>query len=129
MLPVTDLTTLTNEKRSTAQLTYPLILSVFTTWCTICKKELPQLSILLRDARSKNIPLTIVGVDAGEMANKVLSFQRRQHLGFELVIDSNLDLVKKLQIKGTPVILVFNKAGKLTFQGNRVPPQWQSLIQ
>ena len=127
--PAGDVTLLNNSTISTSQLKYPAIISVFTTWCAVCKKELPLLNLVLTEARSKNIPLTIVGIDAGESVNKVSSYQKRQSLDFDLWVDTNLSLIKKLQIKGTPVIMVFNKKGELTYQGHRIPGDWQTLVQ
>jgi thiol-disulfide isomerase/thioredoxin len=128
-LPVLDVTLLNNSTISTAQLKYPAIISIFTTWCSVCKKELPLLNLVLTDARSKNIPLTIVGINAGEGVKKVSSYQKKQGLDFDLWVDTNLSLVKRLQIKGTPVILIFNKKGELAYQGHRIPGDWQTLVQ
>ncbi len=127
-LPVADLATLTAEITSTSKFKYPLIISVFTTWCTVCKKELPQLNNIGKEAKDKNIELNIVGIDAGESVNKVSSYQRKQKLDFDLLVDTSLSLIKKLQIKGTPVVLVFNKKGQLTYQGSGIPAQWSNLI-
>lgn len=128
-LPAVELTKVSGESMSTTKLQYPLIVSVFTTWCTICKKELPQLNNLYNEANDKKITLNVLGVDAGESVNKVASYQRKQKLDFDLVVDTNLVLIKTLQIKGTPVILVFNRKGELTYQGNGIPNEWQKLIQ
>lgn len=128
ILPSTNLTTLTNTTTSTSQFKYPVIISVFTTWCAVCKKEMPELNTILQEAKKKTLALTVIGIDAGESISKVNTYQKRQRLDFDLLIDTNLTLVKKLQIKGTPVVLVFNKAGKLTYQGNTIPSEWQTLI-
>ncbi len=128
-LPVIDLMSLSNHTVSTSELKYPLLISVFTTWCTICRKELPLLNDISAEARSKHVALNIVGIDAGEGINKVASFQRKQKLGFDVMIDPDLKLIKKLQILGTPVVLIFNKKGQLTYQGNEIPAEWLKLIQ
>ena len=128
-LPAVELTKLSGESLLTAQLQYPLIVSVFTTWCAVCKKELPQLNNLYNESKDKKITLSVVGVDAGESINKVASYQKKQKLDFDLIVDTNLVLIKNLQIKGTPVVLIFNKKGELAYQGNGIPNEWQKLIQ
>ena len=128
-LPTTNILTLTDTTVSTTTFKYPLVISVFTTWCAVCKKELPQLNIVLHEAQAQKIPLTIIGIDAGEKTSKVASYQKRQRLDFDLFVDSQLALIKKLQIKGTPVILIFDAKGTLTYQGQTIPETWAQLIQ
>ena len=129
VLPSINLTTLANGTTSTAQFKYPALISVFTTWCAVCKKEMPQLNTILRNAKDKKIALTIIGIDAGESISKVAAYHKRQRFDFDLFVDTTFALVEKLHIKGVPVVLIFDKTGRLTYQGHKIPEEWQTLIQ
>lgn len=104
----------------------PVLVTIFTSWCAICKKELTQLNVDYPAIQQKNI--NVIAVNAGEKLATVKKYVNRMHMSYPVYVDTDLNLIKSLKITGTPGILLFNKEGKLVYQGNELPNQWTDLV-
>lgn len=126
-IPKAEFVTLDNKPfllKPNKQLT---LVSVFTTWCKLCKIELKDLSKQYEVIQEKKLPIRILAVNAGEPLKKVKRHIKRKKITVPVVVDSELVFVKKINAIGTPTVLIFNQKNQLVFQGNHVPKNWMSL--
>ncbi|MDA1354330.1 MAG: TlpA disulfide reductase family protein [bacterium] len=105
---------------------YPLLVSVFTTWCKVCKVELKEVNEI---AQEKKLSKHILVINAGETPKRVEKYLKRQKLDLNTGIDSKLEFTKNNQIFGTPAIFIFDTDKKLVYQGSELPLQWHTYLQ
>jgi peroxiredoxin len=109
-------------------LTYPLLISVFTTWCKVCKTELKHLDEGYHQLKKDKKSFSIIAVDAGESQKSIRRYIRRRNLQLPVYVDTKLTFIKDLTILGTPTVLIFDKNKKLIFQGNDLPQKWKEML-
>lgn len=105
--------------------TYPLLVSVFTTWCKVCKVELKELN---DTAHKQDLFKNILVVNAGETPKRVSKYLKRRKLDLTTVIDSNVTFVKAHQVFGTPAIFLFDENKTLIYQGSELPKKWHHYL-
>ncbi|MBT5953439.1 TlpA family protein disulfide reductase [bacterium] len=110
-----------------SEFSYPLLISVFTTWCKLCKKELKYLEVDYQSGKNEKNPISIVAINAGERERSVRKYIKKRKLSLPVLIDSDLKFTKDLNIIGTPTVLLFNKEKTLIYQGNDLPKDWNEL--
>ncbi|MBT5855724.1 TlpA family protein disulfide reductase [bacterium] len=105
------------------------LISVFTTWCSVCKVELAHLNKDYAEIKEQKLPINMLVINAGEKKRKVKKYVRKRHLNMPVVMDRKLAWVKELGITGTPTVLIVDKNGQLLYQGNELPHNWvQTLV-
>lgn len=127
-LPRYSLSTLETKPISTSDLQYPVLISVFTTWCGVCRVELGDLNKAYIAAQKAGKPLSILAIDSGEEESKVSKYVQKKGLSFPVYVDKNLSFTEGLGIEATPTILIFDKDKKLIFEGHKLPQNWQKLV-
>ncbi len=100
------------------------LISIFTSWCSVCKVELKQLNKDYVRIQKENLPIDIGVVNAGESKKKVAKYKLRRKLNLSIYMDQKLDFVKDLQVLGTPAILIFDKDNTRVYQGSELPKDW-----
>jgi peroxiredoxin len=100
------------------------LVSVFTTWCSVCKLELKQLETDYQRINKENLPIDILIVNAGESIRKVKKYKHRYGLSMPMLIDKKLHFIKDLHIMGTPTVLIFDQNNSLIYQGSELPAEW-----
>lgn len=100
------------------------LISIFTTWCSVCKVELKHLNKDFAYIQEKELPIDIMVINAGESKKKVIKYKKRRSLSMPILIDKKLDMMKDFQVLGTPAILIFDKDNTLVYQGSDLPKDW-----
>lgn len=92
------------------------ILSFFATWCTHCSKELKNISDLYEDWVSQyNLELVAISIDNSRNVAKVKPFVNGLGLDFEVLLDSNEDLKRAMNVTQIPFTFLINKEGKVVY--------------
>jgi len=86
-----------------------IILNFFETWCGPCKEEMPELNAFYE--RHKGEPFILIGINAGENADKVRAFMREFGVGFPLGIDNNDKIQKAYTVRGFPTTVFIGADG------------------
>lgn len=105
-----------------------VLVSIFTTWCSVCKHELKQLNLDCSFSKESQLPIEIIAINGGESLSKVTKYKKQRQLDIPIVIDENASFIKSLHVLGTPTILLFNSKNELVYQGTELPEEWMSLI-
>lgn len=119
-----QLSNLNNESVTLNHSGKPVLISVFTTWCGVCKVELKDLNDIYHSWSDQDRPFDVVVVNAGESVKSVSKYKRRRQLDLPILIDHDLSFIKDINALGTPTLLLFDKKNKLVFQGSELPKEW-----
>ncbi len=120
--------TLNNKSVTLKDQHYPLLISVFTTWCAVCKVELKELNRIYLEEKTPSSSPSILVINAGESLKSIQKYVKKRDLSLPVVADLSLEFTKDMRILGTPAIFIFDKNKKLIYQGSELPEQWQTLL-
>ena len=93
------------------------IISFWATWCAPCKKELDNVAEIYPEWQEKyNVELIAISVDEARTAPKVKSTVAAKGWDYKVLIDSNQDLQRALNISSVPFTMVINQKGEIIYQ-------------
>ncbi len=93
-----ELSTLSGEK---------ILLHFWADWCTECRAEFPKLQkahLLLKDQDFK-----IIAINVGQTQEHVQSFVDYFDISFPMLMDPDMAIAQKYQIRGLPVSVLINR--------------------
>lgn len=106
---------------------HPVILVFWTSECPICVRELGRINAIYPDLAKKG--LVLLAINAGESRARAGRFAERRGLLYKVLLDSDLELVRSLDIFGVPTYVMVDKDGKIVFQDFYFPQQeYEELI-
>lgn len=95
----------------------PIYLVFWTTWCSTCKKEIPQFKILQTKLGEK-VEILAVNVDSlswwgsfGSSNDRVKKYAKKYQLNYAIALDDKKKLIELYKVRGTPTQLVIDKKG------------------
>ncbi|HAM52199.1 MAG TPA: hypothetical protein DCP92_16465 [Nitrospiraceae bacterium] len=86
-----------------------IILNFFATWCGPCKEEMPELEAFYE--KHKGDPFILMGINAGENADKVRTFMREFGITFPMGIDKNDKIQKAYTVRSFPTTVFIGADG------------------
>jgi cytochrome c biogenesis protein CcmG/thiol:disulfide interchange protein DsbE len=90
-----------------------VVLDVWATWCGPCKKEFPHLVKLHQRYGKDGIVCMSVSLDEPKQKEAVLAFLKSQKAAFpNYLLDEGEAGWDKLDLKGIPVVMVYDRTGK-----------------
>ena len=88
------------------------VLLVFsTTWCSYCRKEIPQLKKLY--AKYKEKGLEIINIDIQESKDKVSAYTLKHKLPYTVLLDTDGKVASMYGIIGVPTKVLISKDGTI----------------
>jgi thiol-disulfide isomerase/thioredoxin len=104
-----------------------VVVDTWATWCLPCMEEFPELVALHEKYAKDGVVCMSVSVDEPEQREFVEDFLNRQRADFAnyLIADENNAWWDKWNIKGIPIVLVFDTEGKLIQKFDRDDPDNQ----
>ncbi len=84
-----------------------VIISFFTTWCTYCQKELPELEKLSQEMDD----LAVIGIDVGEESSAVSEFVKQLGVTFPVHCDTKEKLSSLFLVNGFPTMAFISPEG------------------
>jgi len=88
------------------------VLLVFsTTWCSYCRKEIPQLKELY--AKYKEKGLEIINIDIQESKDRVSAFTLKHKLPYTVLLDTDGKVASMYGVRGVPTKVLISKEGKI----------------
>ena len=88
-----------------------VFLNFWATWCLPCKKEMPDIEALHR--LMKHEEFRILAVNLGEKSEKVEKFVDKYLYTFDIIVDEEKKIAKKLKIVGLPTTFILDKKGQI----------------
>ncbi|SJZ57596.1 TlpA family protein disulfide reductase [Porphyromonas cangingivalis] len=98
----------------------PVIVSFWATWCKPCLMEMDALKEIKEEWEGK-IRIVSISIDDSRSKNKVPSFVKGRNYPFEIYMDSNQELYKKLNVLNVPFLFIFSN-GKQVYKHSGYSP-------
>ncbi len=118
-LPVLTLTDVNGKKVNVADYGKSgkiTIISFWATWCVPCKKELTNMADLYDEWKKKyNLQIVAVSIDDSRSTTKVKPYVDGQRWTYDVLLDTNQDLKRQLNIQSVPFTVVVDASGKIVF--------------
>ncbi|HEY9060458.1 MAG TPA: TlpA disulfide reductase family protein [Pseudobacteroides sp.] len=88
-----------------------VFLNFFATWCSPCKRELPDIQKIEEEYKDKD--LLVYLVDLGEDENTVKEFLKKNNYTFNVLMDINSDAGNLYRTTEIPTSFFINKEGRI----------------
>ena len=86
-----------------------LVVSLWSTWCVPCRRELPQ----LQEFAAKHQNVSVVAVNLGDKLDSVAAYAQEIGLTMPVVIDTEGRISSALGVTSVPSTLVIDSSGKV----------------
>jgi thiol-disulfide isomerase/thioredoxin len=86
-----------------------LVVSLWSTWCVPCRRELPQ----LQEFAAKHNDVSVVAVNLGDKLDSVAAYAKEIGLTMPVVIDTEGRISSALGVTSVPSTLVIDSSGKV----------------
>lgn len=106
----------------------PVIVSFWATWCKPCLMEMDALKDL-KDEWDGKVRIVSISIDDSRSKAKVPSFVKGRNLPFEIYLDTNQDLYKRLNVQNVPFLFVFHKGKQVYKHSGYSPGDEEYLIE
>ena len=92
------------------------IVSFWATWCAPCKKELDAISDLFEEWQEKfDVNLIAVSIDDARASAKVKPMVAEKGWPFQILLDTNQELMRALHFQTVPYTIIIDQAGKIVY--------------
>ena len=93
----------------------PVLINFWATWCGPCKKEMLHLDRLSKTYKQKNLSILSISFDTQRSLSEVKRFIRSKRYDFDVFIDPNQQIFKKLNGNIMPTNLLIDKNGQVVW--------------
>ena len=97
----------------------PIIISFWATWCSPCKRDLNNIADLYEDwVDETGVKLIAVSIDDSRNASKVAPYVNGQAWDYDVLVDSNFDFKRAMNVNNVPHTFLIDGNGKIIWQHN-----------
>ena len=124
-VPSVDIKTLSGESFNTSDISNdgPIFLSFWATWCKPCIKELIAIDENYVDWQDETgLKVYAVSIDDSKSMNRVAPFVNGRAWEFEILMDSNSEFKKAMNVINVPHSFILDKNGKIVWQHTSYAP-------
>lgn len=93
-----------------------VLLNVWATWCTPCRKEIPELQALHESRADDGLRVVGVTVDARHAEEAVRRFVERFGMSYDVWWDPDQTIVSKLGAMGVPLTVLIDGQGRVVWR-------------
>ena len=91
----------------------PVLINFWATWCAPCIKEMPYLDQFEKKYKDKGFSVLAISVDNQKSLSQVRSFIKTKKFSFDIFLDPNMQIFKKLNGNLMPTNVLIDKSGKV----------------
>lgn len=101
----------------------PMIVSFWATWCKPCIQELNNIHDLYADwQKETGVKLVAVSIDDARNSSKVAPFIKGRGWQYEVYLDENSDLKRKMNVNNVPHTFLLDGNGNIVWQHTSYAP-------
>ena len=94
-----------------------MIISFWATWCKPCIQELDYLNDFYDELNGeKEVTVYAISIDDARSVKRVLPFVNGKNWEFEILLDKNSDLKRKMNVLNVPHTFIIDKNRKIVYQ-------------
>ncbi len=105
--------------------TKPLLLVFWASWCGRCNKEAAAIESLHKATSAK---LEVVSISVDKTPEKAKGFIAKFGVTSAVLMDSSLKVSDRFSVRGTPAILLLDKAGTVIARGHSLDENMRTAI-
>ena len=94
----------------------PVLINFWATWCAPCIKEMPYLDQFENKYKDKGFSVLAISVDNQKSLSQVRSFIKTKKFSFDIFLDPNMQIFKKLNGNLMPTNVLIDKNGKVVWR-------------
>jgi len=93
----------------------PILINFWATWCGPCKKEMIHLDRFSRQFKKNDFSILSISIDTQRSLSEVKRYVRSKKYDFEVFIDPNQQIFKRLNGNIMPTNLLIDKNGQVVW--------------
>ena len=94
----------------------PTIIDFWATWCEPCKKQMRYLNLFYNHFKSSGMNVLTINTDSPKSMSKVKPYIRTKGFDFNVAVDPNSQIYKKLKIQQMPTTIIIDQKGKVDYR-------------
>ena len=107
----------------------PVLINFWATWCAPCKKEMIHLDNLQKKYSNQGLSILAISTDSQKSLSKVRSFIRTKRYSFDVMLDPNQQISKKMNARIMPTDILIGKDGSILWRHNGYLPGDEKYIE
>lgn len=130
-VPSIKLKTIDGKEVNTAELelTGPIILSFWASWCPICNRELGAINDVYSDwQKETGVTLVAISVDDEKTKNNVPNIVNGKGWEYLVLLDPNGDFKRMMGVSHTPHTFLINTDGEIVYSHNNYAPGDEDIL-
>ena len=94
----------------------PMIIDFWATWCEPCKKQMRYLDLFHNHFKGLGFKVLTVNTDTPKSMSKVKPYVRTKGFEFNVAVDPNSQIKKKLKIQQMPTTIIIDQDGTVVYR-------------